>query len=179
MWNLNRVHKIAELVAAVAVIVSLIFVGVEVNRNNRIQRQQATRDLSRDWSDATASYQDPELACLYIRLGNDRANLTAQEATQIEAVIWRIYKVYEQLQYQHQQGMIDESVWSGFRQLMVTESSYETFRVWWGGYQKTFSPRFRSYLDAIMTETTINTDAYFLNMKCDTPVGEDYWREYN
>jgi len=179
MWNLDRVHKIGELVASVAVVISLIFVGIEVKQNNSIQRQQATRNLSRDWSDATASYQDPELACLYIRLGNDRANLTAQEASQIEAVIWRIYKVYEQLQYQHEQGMIDESVWDGFRQLMTIEAGYVTFRVWWGGYQATFSPRFRNYLDTIMKETPVNAEAYFLNLECDTPVGEGYWQEYN
>ena len=179
MWNLDRVHKIGELVATIAVVISLVFVGIQVSQNNSIQRQQATRNLSRDWSDAVASYQDPELACLYIRLGNDRASLTAQEAGQIEAVIWRIYKVYEQLQYQHEQGMIDDSVWSGFRRLIETEASFEPFRVWWGGYQKTFSPRFRGFLDAIMNETPVDSEAYFSSMKCDTPVGKDYWREYD
>ena len=179
MWNLDRIHKIGELVAAIAVVISLLFVGIEVKQNNNIQRQQATRSLSRDWSDATASFQDPELACLFVRLGNERETLTAQEATQIEAVIWRIYKVYEELQYQYEQGMIDESVWSGFKRLMVTEMTYESYRAWWHGYQKTFSPRFREYMDTIVAETPINTEPYFLNMECDTPVGDDYWREYN
>ena len=179
MWNLDRIHKIGELIAAVAVIISLIFVGIEIQQNNSIQRQQATRNLSRDWSDAISSYQDPNLACLFIRLGNDRANITAQEATQIEAALWRIYKVYEQLHYQYEQGMVDESVWNGFRRLMLTEASFEPFRVWWGGYQATFSPRFRNFLSTMMAETPIDSEAYFSNMECDTPVGEDYWREYD
>ncbi len=178
MWNLDRIHKIGELVAAIAVVISLLFVGIEIKQNNNIQRQQATRSLSRDWSDATAAFQDPELACLFVRLGNEREKLTAQEATQIEAVIWRIYKVYEELQYQHEQGMIDESVWNGFRQLIAAEMSFESYRVWWLGYQKTFSPRFRKYMDKMVAEIPINTEAYFLNMECDTPVGDDYWREY-
>ena len=178
MWNLDRVHKIGELVAAIAVVISLLFVGIEISRNNSIQRQQATRSLSRDWSDVIASFQDPELACLFIRLGNDRAKLTAQEATQIEAVIWRIYKVYEEFHYQHGQGMIDESVWRGFKQLIVTEQSFGSYRVWWGGYQKTFSPRFRNFIDGIMDETSENANSYFVNLECDKPVGDDYWREY-
>ncbi len=95
MWNLDRVHKIGELIAAIAVVISLLFVGVEVQRNNQIQEQLATRSLVRDWSNAIAAYTDPEIACLFVRLGNDCANLTAQEATQIEAALWRIYKVYE------------------------------------------------------------------------------------
>jgi hypothetical protein len=179
MWNLDRVHKIGEFIAAIAVVISLIFVGIEVKQNNSIQIQQATQNLSRDWSDVVAAYQDPNLACLFIRLGNDRANLTAQEATQIEAVIWRIYKVYEQLHYQNVQGMVDASVWNGFKRLIMIEASYETFRVWWGGYQATFSPRFREFLDELMAEIPVNTEAYFLNMECDTPVGEDYWRAYD
>jgi len=178
MWNLDTIHKIGELIAAIAVVISLLFVGVEVQQNNNIQKQQATRSLARDWSDATAAYQDPEIACLFVRLGNDRANLTAQEATQIEAVLWRIYKVHEEMHYQYLEGMIDESVWSGFRRLTVIEASYESYRVWWLGYQRTFSPRFREHMDAILAESPVNADPYFLNMECDTPVGEDYWREY-
>ena len=178
MWNLDSIHKIGELIAAIAVVVSLLFVGVEVQQNNQIQKQQATRSLVRDWSDAITAYTDPELACLFVRLGNDRANLTAQEATQIEAVLWRLYKVHEELHYQHEQGMIDESVWSGFRQLQIVQASYESYRVWWLGYQKTFSPRFRKHMDKIMAATPVNPEPYFLNMECDTPVGKDYWREY-
>lgn len=179
MRNLDSIHKIGELVASIAVIISLIFVGIEIQQNNDIQRQQATRELSRDWSDAIASYQDAELACLFVRLGNDRANITAQEAAQIEAVLWRIYKVYELFHYQYEQGMIDESVWNGFSRLMMVEASYEPFRIWWGGYQGTFSPRFRKYFSEMIAETPMDSEAYFSNLECDTPVGADYWREYN
>ncbi len=40
MWNLDSIHKIGELVAAVAVVISLLFAGLEVQqtikfRNNR------------------------------------------------------------------------------------------------------------------------------------------------
>ncbi len=178
MWNLDRVHKIGELIAAIAVVISLLFVGVEVQRNNQIQEQLATRSLVRDWSNAIAAYTDPEIACLFVRLGNDRANLTAQEATQIEAALWRIYKVYEEIHYQYEDGMIDESIWDGFRNNIVVEASYEGYRAWWLGYQKTFSPRFRKYMDETMRATPVNPEPYFLNMECDTPVGTDYWREY-
>ena len=61
MWNLHNIHKIGELVAAIAVVISLLFVGFEVQQNNKIQKQIATRSLVRDWSDAYIAYQDPGL----------------------------------------------------------------------------------------------------------------------
>ena len=132
MWNLDSIHKIGELIAAIAVVISLMFVGLEVQQNNIIQNQMATRSLARDWTNAITAYQDPDLACLWVRLMTDDENLTLQEATQIEAVYWRIYKVHEEMHYQYQQGMIDESVWGGFRYTMTAEASYQGFRDWWG-----------------------------------------------
>jgi hypothetical protein len=58
MWKLGKIHKIGELVAAIAVVTSLLFVGIEIQQNNQIQSQTATRSLVRDWSDAIAAYME-------------------------------------------------------------------------------------------------------------------------
>jgi len=179
MWKLGKVHKIGELIAAIAVVVSLLFVGIELQQNNRIQRQTATRNLVRDWTEAISAYKNPELACLSVRLLNDPTNLTQQEATQIEAVYWHIYKVYEQIHYQYEEGMIDESVWGGFSNNIRIEASYESYRVWWLSYQRTFSPRFRKFMSDTLAATPIDATPYYLNKDCDTAVGENYWIEYS
>lgn len=177
--RLKKTVRYAEIVSAIAVVASLVFVGFEVQQSNDIERQLATRSLVRDWSDAAAAYADPDLACLSMRMMNDRANLTLQEATQIEAVYWRIYKVNEELHYQFENGMIDESVWGGFRQNIAIEASYEGYRVWWLGYRRTFSPRFQEFMEEMLASTQIDPEPYFLDMECDTPVGEKYWRAYD
>ena len=59
MWNLDCIHKVGELTAAVAVVISLVFVGIQVRQNTEIQKQLATRSLARDWNTAAAAYQDP------------------------------------------------------------------------------------------------------------------------
>ena len=180
MWNLDRTHKVGELVAAAAVVLSLLFVGIEVQQNNNIQKQLATRSLVRDWSDAVAAYADPELACLFVRFGNDRENLTAPEATRIETVLWRIYKIIEEIHYQYEEGMIDESVWNGFRQNLIVEASFENFRTWWAGYERVFSPRFRKLMnDDILATTAIDPEPYFHNRDCDSPVGPNYWTDFS
>ncbi len=178
MWNLDKTHKVGELVAAAAVVASLIFVGIEVQQNNKIQKQQATRSLARDWNDAMAAYLDPDLACLFVRLMNENENLTLREATQIEVLFWRLYKVHEEMHYQYQEGMIDESVWGGFTYTISREASFQGFRDWWAGYRKTFSARFRNYMDELIAATPVDPEAYFLGKTCDAPVGNEYWREF-
>jgi hypothetical protein len=178
MWNLDSIHKIGELVAAIAVVISLLFVGFEVQQNNRIQKQVATRSLVRDWSDAYIAYQDPGLACLWVRLMTDNESLTLQESTQIEAVYLRIYKAHEEMHYQYQEGVIDESVWGGFAYTIAAEAAYQGFRDMWQGYRNTFSARFQKYMEELIAATPVDPDAYFMEKTCDTPVGKDYWRPY-
>ena len=84
MWNLDKIHKVGELTAAIAVVVSLLFVGYEIQENNQTQKRLTTRSLARDWSYAVSSLQESELACLWLRMWNGSADLSAREKIQIE-----------------------------------------------------------------------------------------------
>ena len=66
MWNLDSIHKVGELTAAVAVVISLVFVGIQVRQNTEIQKQLATRSLARDWNTPRLLIRTPSwLACSY------------------------------------------------------------------------------------------------------------------
>ena len=45
MWTLKQFHRVAELTAAIAVVVSLIFVGLEIAQNNQISVEDSTQRL--------------------------------------------------------------------------------------------------------------------------------------
>lgn len=47
--NLDRFHKISEIVAAFAIVGSLIFVGVQVGQNTRALKFNATNTISDQW----------------------------------------------------------------------------------------------------------------------------------
>ena len=40
--NLDMIHKVGELTAAIAVVLSLLFVGYEVQQNSLAQKQSST-----------------------------------------------------------------------------------------------------------------------------------------
>ena len=175
--DLDRIHKLGELAAAIAVVLSLLFVGYEVQQNSLAQKQLATRSLVKDWSDAVAALEDREMACLSHRLATDPANLTVREAGQIETAFWRIYKAHEELHSQYEQGMIDESVWTGFRRTAMDTMSTRGMRDWWRSYRELYSERFQQYIDRLIRETPLQTNARRLSMACDDVVGSEYWQE--
>jgi hypothetical protein len=169
VWNLDKVHKVGELLAAVAVVISLLFVGYEIRQNNETQKRLTTRSLARDWSYAVESLQDPDMACLYIRKWGSSADLTAQETMQINMLLWRVYKVHEEIQYQYLEGEVDESVWIGFRNATIAGARNQAFRGWWEDFRWSFGDRFKAYMDDLIATEPLVEIAGVLNIDCDAP----------
>ena len=170
MWNLKKIHRGGELLAAVAVVISLIFVGYEIQQNNETQKRLTTRSLARDWSNAVESLQESELACLYLRMWTGSSDLTVGETLQVEMLLWRVYKVHEEIHYQYVEGEMDESVWSGFRNTISGAAANQAFRDWWAGFRTTFGERFRDYMDDMIATTPVRPYTRTINANCDNPV---------
>ena len=170
MWNLKKIHRVGELLAAVAVVVSLIFVGYEIQQNNETQKRLTTRSLARDWSNTVESLQESELACLYLRMWTGSTDLTAREELQVEMLLWRVYKVHEEIHYQFIEGEMDESVFSGFRNTTSIAAANQAFRDWWSRFQSTFGERFRNHMDDMIAATPVRPYTRTMNVSCDNPV---------
>jgi len=170
MWNLDKIHKIGELVAASAVVLSLLFVGFEIQQNNETQKRLTTRSLARDWGYAVESLQEPELACIWLRMWNGSSDLTARETVQIEMFFWRVFKVHEEIHYQYMEGEMDASVWTGFKNTIIGSAKNQAFRDWWSGYRSTFGDRFRKHMDDIIAATSVRSDPGMVGVSCDSPV---------
>ena len=50
MWPLSKIHQVGELIAAVGVLVFLIFVGYEVQQNKETHIQTSTQTLISDYA---------------------------------------------------------------------------------------------------------------------------------
>ena len=167
VWKLNKIHKVGELVAAAAVVVSLLFVGYEVQQNNETQKRLTTRSLARDWSYAVESLQEAELACLYLRMWTGSSDLTPGESMRVNMLLWRVYKVHEEFHYQYLDGEMDASVWTGFRNTTLSAASNQAFRDWWSHYRQTFGDRFRQHMDDMIATTPVRPRPGTMTANCD------------
>ena len=170
MWKLNKIHKVGELIAATAVVVSLLFVGYEVQQNNETQKRLTTRSLARDWSYAVESLQEAEMACIYLRMWTGSSDLTPRESMQVEMLMWRVYKVHEEFHYQYLDGEMDESVWTGFRNMTLGAASNQAFRDWWSDYRETFGDRFRQHMDDMIATTPVRQRRSTMTANCDAVI---------
>jgi hypothetical protein len=106
--TIQDLGNIGEFVAAIAVLVSLLYLAIQIRQNTKSVRTstyQAVLDSSHRLSEYFA---DPRMERIY-RLGRkDASQLKEDELAQFKVIVGNIVGFYEGLFLQHQQGAIDD-----------------------------------------------------------------------
>ena len=103
---------IAEIIGGIAIIASLIFVGVQIQENSRAVRS-ATFQASTDSDLAVLEpmVNDPDLAFLYNNYRDEPGSLTPQQLGRVAFLIVSMFRQFENVFEQYQAGTLPESRW--------------------------------------------------------------------
>ena len=153
---------IAEVVSAIAVVLSLIFVGLQIQQNSQAQVQTGTQAVVREYNDGIRALSDPELACLYVRGSQDYLSLSGAERVRYSAFFISMFNVQQQMHRLRLDGAIDKDIWSGFdsqlKDIVRLPGVYQWFetRAHWYGQD------FRTYIESARSEAPPQTDLTLL-----------------
>ena len=150
-WSLDRIHQVGELIAAVAVVVSLLLVAVEVQQNSEEQRQAMTQELITSYTDiVTLLTRDRELRCAYIKGIADYNSLNGEEALAVGAYLIALMRHREDLYLQFLDGAVKPDVWEGFDRATRIAMQRPGWQQWFEFRRDWFSTRFQEYIDSVM-----------------------------
>ena len=152
MWSLDKIHKVGELVAAAAVVISLVFVGYEVQQNNRAQTRTATEAVVRDFVGTVRSlHVDAEMACLYAIGVQDFASLSGSERLRLSAYLMGVFYALQEMHNLQKESAIDQGVWRGFERLSQEILQLPGVAQWFATRRHFFSEDFQSLIDSYST----------------------------
>jgi hypothetical protein len=147
--SLEDLGNIGEFVAAVAVVVSLIYLAVQVRQGAASVRATMFVTSSTNQAEmASQVVQDPELARIY-RVGQrDFESLTEDDQTRFVIFFATLFRTYEQMFQQDRMGLLDPEVWEGRREAMLRFLEQPGVRTVWRRRCHAFSRSFRDLVDA-------------------------------
>jgi hypothetical protein len=113
MWSLDRVHQVGELVAAIAVVISLVFVGIQI-RDNTIASEAATFQdtIAYDMDVLLTVGSSPDVSRVYFAFINDPDSLDGDEFLQGRTLLTASIRNFENLYVQHEAGMLSDEAWA-------------------------------------------------------------------
>ena len=104
--NLSNIKKIADILAAVGVLISLLYLGIQVADNNKFLRSQAHYNaLELNINPMVAVISDDELAELLVSCDRGIANLTEGQIRQCDFYYFVLFNTWEYIYYQNRLKM--------------------------------------------------------------------------
>ena len=149
-WDLAAV--LAQIVGALAVVISLIYLAQQIRAQTRESRLIATRELAQDFRNLVAEVsQDEKLFALFRRSLNDYDSLGEEERARIHMYFYsRIFGLHEQvhlhLKHKNIDTMFLETIQNRFSELIQTQG----FQAWWRRNSYIYTGEFQDYVEQII-----------------------------
>jgi hypothetical protein len=161
--NWEALGAIGEIVGAIAVVLSLIFLATQIRQNTRSSRTASYQAAVTSISDLTREIgADPELARIIATGGVDLSTLTPTERLQFTYFALSIIRNFENIHYQYISGAIDEDTWLGWAARIKSSLSAPSAQEWWRGQAAAFSRAFQDFVACDMDLELPETTALFL-----------------
>ena len=145
--TLSDLGDLGDFIAAIAVVVSLIYVAIQIRQNTRIVKAATHHSSSRAWSELeTTLGSDPEAARTLLKGGRNYAELDLEERFRYSLLMRAILHLHEDDFVQSREGLIDASRAERQRRALEKALREPAARAWWAENADLFSDGFGEHV---------------------------------
>lgn len=148
--KLERWALIAEIAGGIAIVLSVVYLALQISDNNRLLRSQAHYNaLSLGQRPFEMILENESLSKVMISCNSDPVSVGPADWERCSKYYFMQFNSWEYFYYQHADGSIPPQLWRGadayFKQEVLTNSGFARF---WSEGQIAFDAPFRSYVMA-------------------------------
>lgn len=153
--KLQEYALIAEIIGAICIVISLIFVGIQV-KDNTTASEAATYQASvgYDIELLMAVAGDPDMARIVSTyIYGDSSSLSELDTTRAEYQMTALLRHLENLYSQHELGLLSDETWAtrqAFVEAILLSPGYERYQT--SPLARNFSGRFKAYASQVRAE---------------------------
>ena len=155
--SLDNWAAIAEIVSAVAVVVTLIYLAIQIKHskdsldaNTKAIRGQAISDITRNVHDQMhMMIQGHDIAAMFERFVTDE-KLGQQDAFLLDSVLTAVFVARQNEFFQWKQGLLDDDVFTSLHHVILTLLGSPNGQHWWKNEgHRMFAPAFIDFVDEL------------------------------
>ena len=165
--NWEMLSPIGQVVAAIGVIPSLIYLAVQIREQNKERRRTGINILTVQWSELVKSAQESrEFAALFLQGVGSFNGLDAPDKLRFTAFFTRFTRNCEGMFIYYRDGALEKALWDEVERTMSDYFAYPGVREWWATRKHWLTDEFRAVVETIIAKNpepkmyaTYNLDA--------------------
>ncbi len=150
--NWEAIGAIGEILGAIAVLVTLVYLAAQIRQNSRFVRAATYHSTSRarnEFNFAVAT--TPELSALLVRARDDSTSFDAEERQRFNSLMWGFWNLFEDSFFQRANGLLTRESWQSARWAMAEMLSSPAIRDWVQRNGSGFTPAFREEIASLVS----------------------------
>ena len=152
--KLSEAANWAEIVSAIGLVISLIYVGIQVTDNTSAMRSETASNASTEFIDwYTHMSGDPELMDVWLRGVTEPDSLDEQESLRFVFLLHIIMLQFQNNYYLVEEGTLDEKMLLAINNTLSTIRGTPGFAMYWSLRRDLFNPEYQAFVEQLMIET--------------------------
>jgi hypothetical protein len=148
--TLEQAYLIAQIIASVAVVVSLIFVGFQLRHNAEQMRITASSGYYEIYRDHMLGATNPELIDLHLRGNETFDTFTLIETGRLFSYYAVITRGYQILHYQARKKVFDDELWENTQNHLADLLLSQAYQHFWTTRKHHFNSSFQVFVDDLI-----------------------------
>src|SRR5437588_5713501 len=146
--NLQVLVALAEIVSALAVLLTLMVLIISIRQNTRSQKALVVDSLAAAITSINVpAMESPALGSALSKATADWSSASREERIIAHYFLFSLFKLLENAWYQQKAGILDQAHWLGWESLLRKYYHAEGVRrIWWRSRKHAYSPLFQEYL---------------------------------
>jgi hypothetical protein len=159
MMNLQSLAYIGEIIGTVVVILSLVYLSVQVRQNTDAQRtENYARALERLAAFQSMLSKDSDISFLFSKGLADYSNLTTQEKLRFNWSMYEAFGAFEFMFHAARKRSIDEEIWSRWSKAIAWYLTFPGVHKWWMVRPLPFSDSFSLFVESLIKDNPTDVD---------------------
>jgi hypothetical protein len=158
--SLNDLANLGQVIGAIAVVISLIYVALQIRQNTNAVRSataQTVHEHFSNWYNLVAA--DAELARIAANGLRDYSSLSEQERVRFVATFMSFISYSQNAFLKWREGLLKPALWLGWEQVMMNLFGAPGGKALWKERSYLFGEEFRCYIENDLMKREPHPDA--------------------
>lgn len=144
--TLNDLGNIGELVGGIAVVISLLYLAVQIRHSSQISKFDAHRSLSNDMASLLGNIaSDPDLYRVWDVMTNHPQRATEHDRERFGMLLYQVFTTFSDAERFHN---MDRDLQVRYQQYMERFLRFEAVRSWWSRQGQYYPPDFQRKVES-------------------------------
>lgn len=151
--NWEALGAIANVLAAVGVIATLIYLSIQIRQNTKAVRSSSIQNLVQNFSaTAQAAVENQEVVPLLLKGNAGAEGLSEVERARLHFWFIMTFRRFEGVYFQRDLGIVDADVIDGFERSHLAILASKGAQEWWATSKGIFNSGFVRYVEQLLEQ---------------------------